>query len=105
MALKPSVPPKDVERALVQFGQNLRQARLRRNVTIEQVAQKIGVSRQTLADAEMGKAGTGVGVYVGELCVLGLADQLAEVGALAREPEKVLASLPKRQRARQKKGG
>ncbi len=43
------------------FGEHLREARLRRNMTIEQIAKKLGVSRETVANAEHGKPTTGVG--------------------------------------------
>ncbi len=56
-------PPYQVEQALKRLGENLRTARIRRKLTIEEVAQKIGTGRRAVMDAEKGKASTGIGVY------------------------------------------
>ncbi len=45
--------PYQVERSLKKLGADLKTARLRRNLTIEEVAQKIGTGRFVVADAEM----------------------------------------------------
>ena len=44
-------PPYPVELALTELGANLRTARLRRNLTVEEVAQKIGAGRRAVSDA------------------------------------------------------
>jgi DNA-binding XRE family transcriptional regulator len=51
-----------VERALERLGGNLRTARIRRNHTIEDVAEKIRTGRRAVMDAEKGKPSTGVGI-------------------------------------------
>ncbi len=56
-------PPYAVEQALRKFGSNLRTARLRRGITIAEVAGKIGTGTRAVMDAERGKASTGVAVY------------------------------------------
>src|SRR5258708_4895952 len=56
-------PPYEVEAALKKLGADLRTARLRRNLTSEEAAQKIGTSRFMVADAEKGKPSTNVAVY------------------------------------------
>ena len=56
-------PPYAVERAIKRLGQNLRTARLRRNLSIEAVADKIGTGPRAVADAEKGKATTGIATY------------------------------------------
>lgn len=91
---------RDVERLLASLGERLRDARLRRNVTAEQVAQRVGVARKTIAEAEKGSPATGIGVYVGYLACLGLGTQLSELAALEREPAATVAAMPKRRRAR-----
>ena len=53
-------PPYPVELALTELGANLRTARLRRNLTVEEVAQKIGAGRRAVSDAERGKLTTSV---------------------------------------------
>ncbi len=81
------------------FGEHLREARLRRNMTIEQIAKKLGVSRETVANAEHGKPSTSVRVYVGILWALGIADQLDDLATVEREYEE-LAVKSTRKRAR-----
>lgn len=58
-----NAPPYAVESAVKQLGQNLRTARLRRNLTIEDVADKIGTGPRAVSDAEKGKVTTGIAVY------------------------------------------
>ena len=48
-------PPYAVEQALKHLGANLRTARLRRNLTIQDVAEKIGTGPRAVGDAEKGK--------------------------------------------------
>ena len=49
-------PPFPVDQATKTLGANLRNARLRRNLSIQEVAQKIGTGPRAVADAEKGKA-------------------------------------------------
>jgi len=67
-------PPYAVEQALKRVGRNLRQARLRRNQTIKEVAQRIGTGPRAVRDAESGKASTGVGIYAALLWAYDLLD-------------------------------
>jgi transcriptional regulator with XRE-family HTH domain len=78
-----AAPPYEVDFALKRLGANLRTARLRRNLSITEVAAKIGVHRHVIGDAERGKASTGIAIYAGILWALGLTDQLSRVA----EPE------------------
>ncbi|HEY3448958.1 MAG TPA: helix-turn-helix domain-containing protein [Myxococcales bacterium] len=71
--------PAPVDKALKTLGANLKTARQRRDLTVQEVAEQIGVSRQLVADAERGKPTTGVAVYVALLWSFGLLDRLAEV--------------------------
>lgn len=92
-----TAPPYPVEQTLKRLGANLRTARIRRRLTIEDVAQKIGVGTRAVANAEKGKPSTGIAVYAALLWVFDLLSHLAEVAdpvnddegqalALAREP-------------------
>jgi transcriptional regulator with XRE-family HTH domain len=71
-------PPYEVQRAVKKLGADLRTARLRRNLTAEEVAGRIGTSRFAVADAERGKPSTSVAVYAALLWVYGLAGRLAD---------------------------
>jgi transcriptional regulator with XRE-family HTH domain len=50
-----SAPPYQVEQALKRMGEDLRTARLRRNLTIAEVARKIGTGPRAVMNAEKGK--------------------------------------------------
>ncbi len=80
-------PPAALEQALQRLGRNIRTARLRRRWRLEDVAERMGVSRFTVADVERGKPGTSIAAYLGALWVLGLLDQLAEVADPDRDAE------------------
>ena len=73
-------PPYEVEQAVKRLGENLRTARLRRNLTIVQVAQKIGTGPRAVRDAEKGKLSTGIAVYT---ALLWAYDLLGPIAALA----------------------
>lgn len=101
-----AAPPYQVETALKKLGADLKTARLRRNLTAEEVAQKVGTSRFTVADAEKGKPSTGVAVYAALLWAYGFIDRLTELAdpgkddegmrlALAREPARARHSSGK----------
>ncbi len=94
-----SAPPHPVEQALKTLGANLRVARLRRNLSLQEISEKIGVSRRVVADAERGKPSTGVAVYVALLWALGLVEQLADVASPASDEEGMTLSLA-RERSR-----
>jgi len=96
-----AAPPFPIQQALKRLGADLRTARLRRNLTITDVAAKIGTGPRAVMDAEKGKASAASAVYVALLWAYGLLDQLAEVADPARDREgKALASVDQRQRAR-----
>ncbi len=65
-------PPYEVEDALRRLGRDLRIARLRRNLTIDQVAEKIRTGKRAVANAENGKPTTSIVTYVTLLWVYDL---------------------------------
>jgi transcriptional regulator with XRE-family HTH domain len=93
-------PPFPVEQALLRLGHGLRTARVRRNFSIQEVADKIGTGPRAVRDAERGKPSTSIGVYVALLWAYDLLSPLSEVAnpvqdeqglALAMAKEKVRA--------------
>ncbi len=97
--------PYPVERALGKLGGNLRTARLRRHLTISEVAEKIGTGPRAVSDAERGKPSTGIAVYAALLWVydlLGAFEDLAN--PLKDEQGLALASRRDRVRARRGRG-
>ena len=98
-----TTPPYAVEQSLKRLGADLRTARLRRNLTIEDVASKIGTGLRTVADAEKGKPSTTVAVYTALLWALDLLSQLDEVARPENDAEgQSLALAKERGRARAK---
>ncbi len=57
---------------LEETGENIKLARLRRNLTMEQVSERAGISRSTLWQVEKGQSSVSFGVYAQVLFVLGL---------------------------------
>ncbi|MEZ5030641.1 MAG: helix-turn-helix transcriptional regulator [Saprospiraceae bacterium] len=61
-----------VQKILEELGANIKLARLRRNLTSEQVAERAGIARKTLTHIEQGRPGVGIGHILNVLKVLGL---------------------------------
>jgi DNA-binding XRE family transcriptional regulator len=80
-------PPAAVQDALKLLGRNIRTARLRRKLRIEDVAQRIGASRFTVADLEKGRPGTSAAAYFGTLWALGLLDRVTDLADPDRDEE------------------
>jgi transcriptional regulator with XRE-family HTH domain len=85
--------PYQVEQALKKLGGRLKTARLRRNLTAQDVAEKIGTSRFVVSDAERGKPSTGIAVYAALLWAYGLVDQLDNLADPARDGEGMTLAL------------
>jgi transcriptional regulator with XRE-family HTH domain len=96
-----SAPPYSVEQALTRLGGNLRTARLRRNLTIAQIVEKIGTGPRAVMDAEKGKPSTGMVVYAALLWVFDLLGQLDQVADPSADKEGLaLEARKERKRAR-----
>jgi transcriptional regulator with XRE-family HTH domain len=92
-------PPYAVEMAIKTLGSNIRTARLRRGLSIQEVAERIGANRRVVSDAETGKATTGIIVYFALLWALNLDDQVASIADPATDQEG-LALAMSRERTR-----
>ena len=100
-----AAPPYAVEAALKRLGGDLRTARLRRNLTIQELAARIGTGVRAVSDAERGKPSTSAAVYTAMLWAFDLLPQLDDVARPERDEEGQLLSLGReRGRARQKSG-
>lgn len=89
---------------LKQLGENLRRARLRRNVTSRLEAERAGISMGTLAKVERGVPSVSLGSYMQVLVTLNLAEDILKVGAddvLGRKLQDL--GLPERARATRRK--
>lgn len=65
--------------ALRRLGEDLREARLRRRISIEDLALRAGTSRSTVSRLEQGDAGVGIGTLCDILVVFGLIDRIGEL--------------------------
>lgn len=99
LALSPTA-----QRRLSVLGENLRLARLRRELSAEMVSERAGIRRQTRSSLESGNGSVSMAIYVQAPFVLGLEQDLA---LLARddelEPAPQDAKLSPRKRARRLK--
>jgi len=73
------VMPSQATERVVQLGQRIRVARIRRGWSVADLAGKAGINRNTLTALELGKPGTAVGVCVTVLWALGLDQSLDAV--------------------------
>ncbi len=80
-------PPYEVEQAVKRLGVNLRTARLRRNLTIKQAAEKIGTGPRAVMDAEKGKPTTSIAVYSALLWAYDLLRPMAVLADPASDSE------------------
>ena len=101
MARRGPVLLPQVERTLNALGERVRLARLRRDLSSEMVAERAGVSRQTISALENGSVSVSMSTWVQVLFVLGLErdlDLVARDDQLGRALQD--AQLPTRRRAR-----
>ena len=100
-----AAPPHTVEAALKRLGANLRTARTRRNLTVVEVAEKIGTGRRAVMDAEKGQPSSSIAIYAALLWAYDLIGQLDEVAdPLHDERGQALALAHERKRARKAAG-
>ena len=71
--------PIPVRRALRKFGEDIRDARLRRRIPTAIMAERASISRTTLNKIEKGDPGVSLGNYANVLFVLGMAERLGEL--------------------------
>lgn len=70
-----------IAKILVEFGENIKLARLRRKLSAAQVAVRANISRPTLSAIEKGLPGVAMGNYAQVLFVLNLEKDLLKVAA------------------------
>lgn len=67
-------------RYLIQVGEQIKLARLRRKLSAQQVAERADVGRSTLVKIEQGHPGVSIGHILNVLRVLGLAEDVLLLG-------------------------
>ena len=94
-------------RLLIELGENIKLARLRRNLSVRVIAERVGVSVNTIISLEKGMAGVSVGVVANALHALGLAEDikcLAKDDAFGRKLQD-MELLPRKKAPKKKKTG
>lgn len=71
--------PIPVMRSLYKLGQDISDARRRRRITMELMAERAGLSRSTIGKIEKGDPTTSMGGYVSVLFVLGMEKRLNDL--------------------------
>lgn len=91
-----------LEEILSIVGEQLKLARLRRNLSIEQIAERVQCSRNTVAQAEKGSPTVSIGIYARILYALQLEDDLLHL-ALDDKMGRMVQDLELKQRQRASK--
>lgn len=80
MKLSPAILPKNLQ-IIRDLGEQIQLARLRRRLSMEQMAERAGLSRKTVYNIEQGAPTVAIGSYLQVLFVLGLEKDLSMVAA------------------------
>lgn len=95
-------PPISVRKGLKGLGDSLRKARLRRRLAMEVVADRAGISRETLAKIQAGDPGVSMGNYASVIFALGFGTGWMELADLTNDQVGQMLEeerLPQRARA------
>lgn len=82
----PHHPPLAVRRALRKLGQDIHDARRRRRLPAQVLAERAFTTRPTLSRIETGDHKVGIGIYAAVLNALGLVDGLGQLAAPENDP-------------------
>jgi hypothetical protein len=77
--------PIPVKRALAQLGDDIRNARRRRRIQTQVMAERASITRMTLYRIERGDSRVGMGSYATVLFILGMLDRLGQVAAATND--------------------
>ena len=72
MAKKSVLLEPNIEDKIRKMGQRIKKARLRRNISIESISEKAGISESTFYAIEHGASTVSLGAYAAVLAILGL---------------------------------
>ena len=89
MAKKSVLLEPNIEDKIRKMGQRIKKARLRRNISIESISEKAGISESTFYAIEHGASTVSLGAYAAVLAILGL-DNDIDVIAVDEEGKALL---------------
>jgi transcriptional regulator with XRE-family HTH domain len=95
--------PLPTKRALAKLGEDIRNARIRRQITTTTMAERAFITRTTLNKVEQGDPAVSLGIYANVLFSLGLTDRLANLADIREDALGLQLDderLPKRVRPR-----
>lgn len=76
MAKKSVLLEPNIEEKIRKIGHRIKKARLRRNISIEMISEKAGISESTFYAIEYGASTVSLGAYAAVLAILGLDNDL-----------------------------
>ena len=76
-------PPIPVKKVLKKLGKDIKEARIRRKIPTVLMAERIGISRNTLRSIENGVPSVSVGLYVTAIYILGMLDRVKDLADIA----------------------
>lgn len=104
--MKTKIIPIPVNRSLRKLGEDLKEARIRRRITMDVMCKRAGISRPTLMKIESGDAAASIGVYAKVLFILSLLDNFENIADIRNDKVGIIIEseeLPKRVRSKKNK--
>lgn len=99
----PDMLPLKLRRSLAKLGQDIRNARRRRGLTVAMMTERVGVAKATYLKIEKGDPSVSLGAYAMTLFALGLSDALSHIADIQSDDAGLLldaARLPQRVRVK-----
>ncbi len=93
------------KRALKKLGSDIKDARKRRRITLQIMAERAGITRPTLVKVENGDPATSIGIYAKVIFILGLDKNLADLIDIRNDPVGIMIEseeLPKKVRPKKR---
>lgn len=79
------IPPISVRSGLKRLGADLKKARLRRRLKMVTIAERAGISRETLSKIQKGDPGVSMGAYASVIFALGLGVDWMELSDISND--------------------